>query len=541
MSDTLSSFYGILRELESREARRSFWYFCNVVNGAQWFNRGRSLMDWHHHELCDQLQELWETRHTRIKTQMYVEWPRGTLKSTISSEDFPMWVALQDSNTRICLESATMEKSSDLLVSIKGKFEADYIAYLFGKLYNPRERWSQDELMLKRSGSFKEPTIMASGLEAGKTGRHYDLIIPDDLIGQENSETQEQIDKAKRRFRDYGSLLNPNGMILVVGTVWGPDDLGAEIEEQNKRAIKRGINKPWVSASFRDYKEGDRTKGVEFPTLLPQEKLDAELSQQGEYLYGCNYGMERRSDKTATFKWECLREHDYNYRSLGQDPFSTWNCYITIDPGKGGTSENADDVAITVVVVTADFGVYAMESICEKLSDLQTIEKVFELNDLWKPDAVGFEAVFQQNTAFLELKRRAETEGKALPLRKFKTSQRNKAMRIRALAPIVESGRLFVKQDQTKLREQLFRYRGDGSLKHEDALDSLAYVVEFLDAAASQKKEGQFDDPDWLTKWDVEAQGKPPDPQDITWMKIELANRRRLIGRRATPLSRMGR
>ena len=526
-------FYATVRELDMREGKVNFYHFSKCVNGHSFFDAGRSLMDWHHEELCGQLQGMWESRFSRIKTQHYIEWCRGTLKSTVASEDFPMWCALNDPNIRVLIDSQLLKNAQSFLGAIKSKFEDAFFKFLYGQMYNSRQGWSDEELYLKRTAGFKEPTFTASGLDASKVSKHFDLIVADDLIGDTNCNSPEQLEKAKSRFGGYGSLLNPHGMLIVAGTVWGPDDLGAHIDELQKKAEKRYLPKPFTISRYRDYKNGKKIEGPEFPTLLPEEKLAQELLSQGERLYSCNYALERRNDKTATFQFDKVRYHDKRVSD-----FKDYNIYITVDPRKEGEGDNSDFATIAVALVDPQFNIYLIELVRERYTDLQLFDRVFELNDRYRPMAVGFEAVFEQNTAFNTLKTKAEQEGKILPIRKLKTSFRVKDLRIRGLAPVIESGRLYIKDDMYDLKWELFYYKGPKSLKHDDCLDVVAYLLEFIETPLVNPEKKFYDDPAWAKNWDEELQGKKPDPNDVQWMRAERNSERRKVRRRFPALSR---
>jgi predicted phage terminase large subunit-like protein len=525
--------YALMRELETRRAREEFFYFSKVINGHHWFDKGDSRMDYHHEELCNTLQALWETRKQRVKTGHYTEWSRGTLKSTIVTEDFPMWLALNDHNIRILIDSQLAKNSMDFLQSIKGKFEDAYFKYLFGELYNPRFRWSTDELCLRRTAPLKEPTLMASGLDASKISKHYDVIIADDLIGDTNCDAPEQMAKAKRRFGGYGSLLNPNGMVCVVGTVWAPDDMGEHIEKLNKVATERLQTPPYYVTRYCDFKAGRRENGPEFPTLLPIEKLDAELRDQGERLYSCNYALVRRNDKTAWFMYDHLQYWPNEVVKNPMIDFPKHNIYITADPRKNGKGVDTDFATICVGLVTEKFDLYILELVRERLTDNQFFERIFDLNDKYKPMAVGFEAVFEQNTAYKTLQIKAQTEGKILPLRKLKrNTNKPKEQRIRSLCPIVETGKLFIREEFDGLKSEMFLYRGEGSVPHDDCLDVVASMVEIMDSAERVIPKDFYDNPNWLKDWEEKRKADPdmaapPDPNTVQYLRAERDESRR--------------
>lgn len=143
----MKEFYEILRELEKRRCREDLFYLSKFVLGKSLLIKGADRMDWHHEKLCQDLMRLWRDRKDKnTKTTMKVEWPRGTLKSTICSVYFPVWVLLNEPETRILIESETATNANRFLSLIKSSFEGKYFQHLFGMMYDPRNRWNLEQI-----------------------------------------------------------------------------------------------------------------------------------------------------------------------------------------------------------------------------------------------------------------------------------------------------------------------------------------------------------------------------------------------------------
>ena len=123
--------------------------------------------------------------------------PRGTYKTTVASQAYPLWLLLRDPNTRILLDSETYAKSVVTLRSIKGLLATnERLRGIHGDLTQPcsdqarafckqaaRLRWNEDEIILGSRTNFalKEPSIAVGGLDIVRVGMHYDIVIADDL------------------------------------------------------------------------------------------------------------------------------------------------------------------------------------------------------------------------------------------------------------------------------------------------------------------------------------------------------------------------
>lgn len=165
--------------------------------------------------------------------------PRGTFKSSISSVSFPIWLLEHNPNLRILLDSELYTNSKNFLREIKGQYQHNAkFRDLFGERKGPL--WGESEIVIStRTKVFKEPSIACSGIGAGKTSQHYDVIIADDLSSYLNCRNPEVAAKTIDHYRLYTSLLDPGGIVVVIGTRYSEIDIIGFIIE-NELGIKDG-------------------------------------------------------------------------------------------------------------------------------------------------------------------------------------------------------------------------------------------------------------------------------------------------------------
>lgn len=150
--------------------------------------------------------------------------PRGCLKSTIACVAYPIWLLLKNPNERILLDSELYSNSKTFLREIKGHLERPEMTELFGTF--KREPWSEGEIIIRqRDKILKEANITCSGIGATKVGQHYDVMIMDDMNGAQNSQTPEACEKVIAHYRGNISILEPNGILVIIGTRWSELDL----------------------------------------------------------------------------------------------------------------------------------------------------------------------------------------------------------------------------------------------------------------------------------------------------------------------------
>lgn len=150
--------------------------------------------------------------------------PRGCLKSSIACVAFPIWLLINNPNLRILIDSELYTNSSTFLREIKGHLESNQFQMLFGKWKS--KVWNESEIVIsKRTRNLKEASITVGGIGTQKTGQHYDVIIGDDYNSPTNTNTIENSNKVINHFKYNNSILDPNGIYVVIGTRYGANDL----------------------------------------------------------------------------------------------------------------------------------------------------------------------------------------------------------------------------------------------------------------------------------------------------------------------------
>jgi len=177
----------------------------------------------------------WATRKGGKRLKLIL-WPRGHLKSTIFTQGESIRLATLNPNIRILINASKADLGETFLTSIKGTLASEEYVRRYGNvLPNNRSgkhfRNNQKELtfLTRTNTSLKEPTITISGLDATKTSQHYDVIFHDDLVMRENVGNFEMMDKVWKVWQDSLDLLEPDGVMFVIGTRWHPLDLYGRI------------------------------------------------------------------------------------------------------------------------------------------------------------------------------------------------------------------------------------------------------------------------------------------------------------------------
>lgn len=166
--------------------------------------------------------------------------PRGSFKSTLGSVTYPIWLLIRNPNLRIMIDSELFANSCKFLREIKGQIESERFKSFYGD-WKVLGDWREDSISIApRTSIKKESSIVCSGIGAGKTGQHFDVIIMDDLSGPSNSNTPEGREKVYTHYRLNHAILEPGGTMIVIGTRYSADDVIGRIID-NEINIKEGL------------------------------------------------------------------------------------------------------------------------------------------------------------------------------------------------------------------------------------------------------------------------------------------------------------
>lgn len=166
--------------------------------------------------------------------------PRGHLKSSIVTVVWTIQQILKNPNIRILITNAVWDTARLFLREITGLLtDKSLLSEIFGQFNGPKSKFTQDEITISQRtiGTIKEATITTAGIERALTGGHYDIIIHDDLVEENNINTKEQIHKVIRFYQNSLDLVDPGGQILVVGTRWAMSDLYGWIMENEMESL----------------------------------------------------------------------------------------------------------------------------------------------------------------------------------------------------------------------------------------------------------------------------------------------------------------
>ena len=153
--------------------------------------------------------------------------PAGAAKTTWGNTIFLSWLIALFKDIRVGLFSQTEEFAEAFSGAIMSTYEeSDEFRELHGNLQG--KKWTKGAWIRKDSevGKTKDFTVFAGGTGGQVASKRFDLLLLDDILGEDNTGTLAQIEKAKTWFdKSLFPRLVASGVCIAFGTRWAEGDL----------------------------------------------------------------------------------------------------------------------------------------------------------------------------------------------------------------------------------------------------------------------------------------------------------------------------
>jgi phage terminase large subunit-like protein len=158
--------------------------------------------------------------------------PRDHMKSRLVAY-WCVWQLIKNPITRILYLSSTSNLAEKQLGFMKRLLASDTVRRYWPSLVNAEEgkraKWTNYEIELdhpdRHIQNIRDPSIYTAGLTTSVTGLHFDIVVMDDVVVQENAYTQEGRNKVRSQYLLISSIEGTDARQKVVGTRYHPKDL----------------------------------------------------------------------------------------------------------------------------------------------------------------------------------------------------------------------------------------------------------------------------------------------------------------------------
>lgn len=422
-------------------------------------------------------------------------WAREHGKSSIISFGLTLQNVLQDPEVTIGIFSFSRPQAKAFLRALMREIEnnrslhAAFPDIFVGTDVRQYAKFSEDDgVLIKRKSNPAEATIEAFGLEALPVGRHFKVLVYDDIVVPSSVTTTEQIAKTLEFLQHSYNLGKAGGVRRMIGTRYSYADAYGTV-------VKNGTFKIRAHPG----KKGGTEDGES--VLWDEETHRKKREEQGPWIYGSQILLDPRSDAQQGFRREWLR----HYSGITPAQSAKMTKYILVDSANS-KKKSSDYTAMWCVGLGADGNYYALDMVRDRLNLKERGDRLFAMHRKWKPLQVRHEK-YGLLSDTEHYKQRMELESYRFNIIEV-GGQTSKIDRIKRLIPIFEAGKFYLPKtfhvaDWQKNVVDLVHefvesefYPFPGSI-HDDMLDSLARICE----------------PDLSLVWPREGVVRPPEAQ----------------------------
>jgi predicted phage terminase large subunit-like protein len=374
--------------------------------------------------------------------------PRGFGKSTLLSVVRCIFELVRDPEIRILLVSCTRAQAEAFLREVRGHVEHNRgFRRIFGSVSGAK--WTARELIVNtRRKIRKEPTIFSTGTDCALVSRHFDLIICDDIVSEDNSRTESGREKLKTWFfKVLLPCLEPDARLALVGTRYHYRDLygyllGTEF-----------IPHPIIIRAL------DADGGSAWPEKFSAELLEKVRRESGTVIFNAQYQNDTTAMKGAVFREQWIRSYDAAPMSL--------RVYQGVDLAIA-QHEHSDFFAIVTIGLDEWGNIYVLDCYHARLSFRGQTKAIMERFCRFDPIKVAIESNAYQAVQVEYLRELGMVRMQGVH------TARDKLSRAWRLSAYFEDGRVLVGRNMHYLVEQLLTFP-EG--EHDDLFDALELAV----------------------------------------------------------------
>lgn len=425
-----------------------------------------------HRELSDFQNAIVEVDDKKVKaTRSLSLAARGGGKSTILTTTQVIFELLKNPNIRILLTSNTqLQAESFLRVISQHLTENQKLLDVFGTIKHPKYKWDSREINVAgRTRKGKEASLMCIGLGGGLTGLHFDLIIGDDLVDEENARTKYQRDVCFTWFyKTMYPTLEPHGRLYLVGTRYHPDDLYGRLEKEEFR------NRVNVIPAIRKDEEGEEISF--WPERFPLKKLHSMRRAMGIIIF--NTQMQNNTDLMIG---RMIKPEMFNYYKRVPE---TSGFYVQGTDSATSTKDKDDYFAHVTIFITKEPqpSVYLVDYVKRKMSVKNQYDYCVRKNIEYQPLRIFIESNAGQAYFAEGLKLRD------VPIKRVYSSK-DKINEMYKVLPIIEDGRLYVKSEHAEFINDMVAFPDGDSDDLVDACRQALKGALFSKIRKTRKKE----------------------------------------------------
>jgi len=383
-------------------------------------------------------------------------YPRGSYKSSLDEDDITQFVICYP-DIRVLIMVGESSLGEAFVPNIKQRFilEKDRTPTEFQLLFpefvidleadkdsgGAQEYWSPARRLAQ-----KEPTIGSISILGSTSGWHCDVLKCDDVITDTTPVAESRSrNKIVRKFVTTANLLDPHGILELIGTRYHEEDLYEHVRTTLK-GCRYLCGASWTPLPHAREKKLTELIEGDVVLLFPERQgfafLREKLLLDEETFCLQQLNDPKRLGPTVKFRLEDLRAATTRVpQNLSFVRYNFWDVATTDSEGSDYTAGGF------VSIDTQKWIAYLHILIMDKFTPTELAYQIAKMAKETNPERVMFEKYQATNQCWLEqeVKKNGVSMGYDIPIHAFKVDRTKmaKGHRICGLEPLIRGGRLF--------------------------------------------------------------------------------------------------
>lgn len=364
------------------------------------------------------LAPIHEQWHQFIRNHKYVLilGPRDHGKSEQIAIGYLLTEIGKDPKIRAGLGSSTFAQAVKRVKAVGRhiEFNRDYRNLYRHIKPDKKTLWASHALTVKNNSIDKDPTLEAFGMDSNVTGSRKDLIVLDDPLDKRAISSIAYRESVQESFdNDVMNLLEPDGRLVIIGTVWNLEDL--------YHVIRRKSAENGFAILFQAYNEN--LEPLLWEAKWSKEDLEKRRAQNRR-AFDRGFRNIAVSDKEALFKRDviskCIKIIDKPQDIMNIIKIGSFKIYIGVDLAIS-KSDTAAYTVIFVIAVSESGQRIPLDIFRDRISATDTGRKILEYKRKYNPDYIFVENVSYQESQLEIVKLIAPDEN--MPIEGFMTGK----------------------------------------------------------------------------------------------------------------------
>jgi len=381
-------------------------------------------------------------------------------KSFITSQLFPSWFLGRNPTKSIIASSYGQELASDF-----GRRVRNFCSERLYRQIFPDCVISDDSDAVHRFHTTAGGAYYAVGAGGPITGRGADLLLIDDPIKSREDASSAAYRRTLQDWYQHVAYprLEPNGAIVIIATRWHQDDLIGWLLREHAAEGWQVISMPAIA----EVDEGWRQEGAAlWPERFPLGTLAQIREAIGGSAWAALYQCRPAPEEGAIFK------RDWFLAYPASAPPECTQRIVSIDTAfKTGES---NDYSVIQVWGQTKVGYALLNQWRERKEFGDLMRQAVAMGEAWSPNYVLVEDAASGQSLIQMM--RNETRLPLLPVRPLG----DKVARAHAVSPLVESGRVFLPDQASWLRDFLDEVTSFPAAPHDDQVDAMTQALNYL-------------------------------------------------------------